>query len=329
MRARRGDRGRRPAPRRARARRGRPRPRAAARAPGRRARRHGADARQPARGAAQEPAAIGVLRADGDRILTPRSAPTSAAARSATSPAAGLAVRYATRRRVATLEPTPNGAAIHELAFSPDGAAWPSPTRSRRAIPTRRGRRIGWRCSTRAPIGPWRACAAADQPITGLRFSPDGRTHRRHGVSASPRERRVHALRRADRAVAPPVPCASTGAAIAAADDQRRRAPDGGRRDDGVTVRDAATLAVLERRCAGSALADGFAARFQTVSPPYALSGDDRTMAIGGTDGSLRLLDLETGGVRAASGAATPPPSPTRASAPTAARWSAPATTAT
>ncbi len=26
-----------------------------------------------------------------------------------------------TRRRVATLEPTPNDAAIHELAFSPDG----------------------------------------------------------------------------------------------------------------------------------------------------------------------------------------------------------------
>jgi hypothetical protein len=66
---------------------------------------------------------------------------------------------------------------------------------------------------------------------------------------------------------------------------------------EGITVREATTLEVLER-LPGAGVGDWLAAsplRFQTVSAPYALSGDDRTVAIGGTDGSLRLLDLETG----------------------------------
>ena len=73
---------------------------------------------------------------------------------------------------------------------------------------------------------------------------------------------------------------------------------------DGVTVRDAATLAVLER-LPGAGVSGSLSAsplRFQTVSAPYALSSDDRTLAVGDTDGSLRLLDLETGDVRTASG---------------------------
>ena len=64
--------------------------------------------------------------------------------------------------------------------------------------------------------------------------------------------------------------------------------------EDGVTVRDAATLSVLKR----------FPARRprRTVPTAYALSGDDRTVAIGGEDGSLRLLDLTTGKLHTASG---------------------------
>ena len=71
---------------------------------------------------------------------------------------------------------------------------------------------------------------------------------------------------------------------------------------DGITVRDAATLAVLERLPGAGVSASLTASplRFQTVSAPYALSSDDRTVAIGDTDGSLRLLELETGDVRTA-----------------------------
>ena len=73
---------------------------------------------------------------------------------------------------------------------------------------------------------------------------------------------------------------------------------------DGITIRDAATLEVLER-LSGRGVSGSLSAsplRFQTVSAPYALSSDGRTLAIGGTDGSLRLLDLGTGEARTASG---------------------------
>jgi WD40 repeat protein len=66
--------------------------------------------------------------------------------------------------------------------------------------------------------------------------------------------------------------------------------------EDGVTVRDAATLSVLKR------FPEASKASIRTVPTAYALSGDDRTVAIGGEDGSLRLLDLTTGKLQTASG---------------------------
>ena len=66
--------------------------------------------------------------------------------------------------------------------------------------------------------------------------------------------------------------------------------------EDGVTVRDAATLSVLKRFPQASR------ASIRTVPTAYALSGDDRTVAIGGEDGSLRLLDLTSGKLQTASG---------------------------
>jgi hypothetical protein len=90
--------------------------------------------------------------------------------------------------------------------------------------------------------------------------------------------------------------------------------------DNGVTLRDAATLAVL-RRFGGVRLGAALTAsplHSITVSAPYALSSDGRTVALGYADGSLRLLDLKTGDVRTAS-VATPPASATRASRPAAA----------
>jgi WD40 repeat protein len=73
-----------------------------------------------------------------------------------------------------------------------------------------------------------------------------------------------------------------------------RRVVVGG--EDGVTVRDAATLSVLKH------FPGAGRAAIRTLPTAYALSGDDRTVAIGGEDGSLRLLDLSTGKLQTASG---------------------------
>jgi WD40 repeat protein len=142
-----------------------------------------------------------------------------------------------------------------------------------------------------------------EQPITGLRFSSDGRTLGIMTLTAFPDGAAAFTRfdARTGRRIAGPVRVNRAGySPLLMTGDGRRMVVTG---DDGVTVRDAATLAVLERfrQVPLGALVPS-SLSFQTVSAPYALSGDDRTMAIGGTDGSLRLLDLETGDLRKASG---------------------------
>ena len=143
-----------------------------------------------------------------------------------------------------------------------------------------------------------------DQPITGLRFSADGLTIAVMAISGFP-EGAANFMRfdaRTGRRLAGPVRVNRRGySPLMITRDGRRMVVVG---YDGITVRDAATLAVLER-LPGAGVSGSLSAsplRFQTVSAPYALSSDDRTLAIGDTDGSLRLLDLETGEVRTASG---------------------------
>ena len=141
------------------------------------------------------------------------------------------------------------------------------------------------------------------QPITGLRFSADGLTIAVMAISGFP-EGAANFMRfdAAGRRLAGPVRVNRRGnSPLMITRDGRRMVVVG---YDGITVRDAATLAVLER-LPGAGVSGSLSAsplRFQTVSAPYALSSDDRTLAIGDTDGSLRLLDLETGEVRTASG---------------------------
>ena len=61
-----------------------------------------------------------------------------------------------------------------------------------------------------------------------------------------------------------------------------------------VTVRDATTLRLRKR--------SGCPHRRDALPTAFALSPDDRTVAIGGREGGLRFLDLRTGRVRTASG---------------------------
>ena len=254
----------------------------------------------------KSPAAIGILRADSERILTAALSPDEDMLAVGNIPGRVSLFDTRTRRRIATLEPTPNGAAIHELAFSPDGGRLAvahaiSPGDPYTAHPSGISVAV---LDARTHELITRLALPQDQPITGLRFSPDGRTIGVMVITGFPEGAAAFTRfdARTGRRLAGPVRVNRRGySPLMITRDGRRMVVVG---YDGITVRDAATLAVLER-LPGAGVSGSLSAsplRFQTVSAPYALSSDDRTLAIGDTDGSLRLLDLETGDVRTASG---------------------------
>ena len=253
----------------------------------------------------KSPAAIGILRADSERILAAALSPDERTLAVGNIPGRVSLFDPATRRRVAALDPTPNGAAIHELAFSPDGTRLAvahaiSPGDPYTAYP--QGIAVAM-LDARTHRVVARFALPRDRAITGLRFSRDGRTI---GMALIPFPDGPATFMRFD---------AGTGGRLTGPARVNRRGYSppmmtrDGRRivvvgSDGVTVRDSRTLEVLERLPGAGVSASLTASplRFQTVSAPYALSSDDRTLAIGGNDGSLRLLDLETGETRVASG---------------------------
>jgi WD40 repeat protein len=127
-----------------------------------------------------------------------------------------------------------------------------------------------------------------DRYIAGLRYSADGRAL----DLIAPRfegDRPVIFERfdaRTGRRLLGPVPISRDGApAMMLTSDGRRLVAVGA---DETTVRDAATLRVLDR--------------FPIGAETSALSSDDHTVALGGEGGSVRLLDLRTRAVRTADG---------------------------
>jgi WD40 repeat protein len=138
---------------------------------------------------------------------------------------------------------------------------------------------------------------------TSVQFSPDGRTV---GVTVFGLPGNLWRFdARTGRRAGPPIPVNDPGRLTFDPVQSWPRTPallmrDPGRvvagSPDGVLVRDTATLRILRRFPATALHAIG------TTPSAYALSPDDRTLAIGSEDGSLRLLDLRTGRLRTALG---------------------------
>ena len=255
----------------------------------------------------RSPAAIGIIRADHATILSAAVNPDGSTL--AVGNIAGEVMFFdtRTRRRVATLEPAPNEPAIEALAYSPDGDRLAV---SYTSIPGATAERpAGWRSAIALVDGRTRRVVERlvmpkEQPAVGVQFSPDGRTL---GVTLYygpvPSLRRFDA--RTGRRSGAPVPFDHPGrltpdpwqlwprTPVMLATHGRRLVVGG---EDGVTVRDAATLNTL--KSFPTAAKDAI----RTQPTAYALSGDDRTVAIGGEDGSLRLLDLSSGRLQTASG---------------------------
>jgi WD40 repeat protein/DNA-binding SARP family transcriptional activator len=255
----------------------------------------------------RSPAAIGVIRADHATVLSAAVSPDGRTLAVGNISGEVLLFDTRTRRRVATFEPTSNKPSILALAYSPDGSrlavAHPSVPGATAEFPA------GWHVAvalidTRTRRVVERLEVPREHPVAGVQFSPDGRTlgvtvygdtggtlmrfdvrtGRRSGASvpfAHPGRLTFDPFQLWPRS---PVMITSDG----------RRAVAGG--EDGVTVRDAATLSVLRR------FPEAGKGAIRTLPTAYALSADDGTVAIGGEDGSLRLLDLSTGKLQTASG---------------------------
>jgi DNA-binding SARP family transcriptional activator/WD40 repeat protein len=256
----------------------------------------------------RSPAAIGVIRADRATILSAAVNPDGSTLAIANIAGQVLFFDTRTRRHVATLEPTPNKPAIQALAYSPDGSrlavAYTSLPGATAEYPA------GWRFLVALVDGHTRRVVERlamprERAIAGVQFSHDSRTL---GVTLYSLDG-VGSFRRFDtgtgRRSGAPVPVEHPGRLTFEPFQSWPRSPvmttSDGRRVvvggvDGVTVRDAATLSVLKR------FPEAGKASIRTLPTAYALRGDDRTVAIGGEDGSLRLLDLTTGTLQTASG---------------------------
>jgi WD40 repeat protein/DNA-binding SARP family transcriptional activator len=231
----------------------------------------------------KSPAALGVLRGDGERMSTILLSPDQRTLAAGNADNKVFLFDTRTRRLIRTLEPTPIQSWITEMAFTPNGRRLAighdvETYGNKVAILDVRSGRVVQR------IDP-----PADRLLSGLRYSDDGRTldliAARWEVDEGPPEL-VRYDARTGRRLLGPVAVSERGyPSVALTSDGRRMITVG---TDETTVRDTRTLRVLDSFPVGGL--NG-----------HALSSDDRTVAIA-RDASVRLLDLRTGAVRTAEG---------------------------
>jgi WD40 repeat protein/DNA-binding SARP family transcriptional activator len=239
----------------------------------------------------KSPAAIGVLRGDGERMWTVALSPDERTL-AAGDPAGNVFLfDTRTRRRVATITPGDADSWITQLAFNPDG--------SRLAIghdTTPQGGNVVAVLDTRSRRVLRRLKPPPGRFLSALRYAADGRLEV-VSVSTDPDPERAAAVfvrfdpRTGARLLGPRrISAAGRPPLLVTSDGRRMVVPGKGE----ITVRDAETLRRIE--------SFDVSASAPRNPEAYALSPDDRTVAIGDEAGSLRFLDLRTGTVRTASG---------------------------
>ena len=246
----------------------------------------------------KSPGAIGVIRAGRGEIQATALSPDDRTLAVANSPGKLILFDTDTRQRVATLAPTTKDAMILALAYSPDGSRLaivhvdhPDAGRPSLAV-------------TVLDPGTGRSVAKSSlgtRPVSGVQFSPDGRTLGVMTISDWPDGPAT--FRRFDattgRRILGPVRVGRGWSPLLITSDGRRLVVVG---DGGVTLRDATTLAVLRRFTGIGVDASLTPDQADIAWSPYALSSDDHTLALGDEDGAVRLLDLRSGATRSASG---------------------------
>ena len=237
----------------------------------------------------KSPAAIGVLRGAGERMWILALSPDGHTLVAGDPAGNVFFFDTPTRRRLATIRPADGNAWIVQLAYSPDGrrlaiAHDRLPGGNVVALLDTRSRRV---IRTLTP--------PRERYVSALRYAADDKLDV-IAVTRDPEEGPALFMRydaRTGRRLLGPVRINRRHWSPLLTTSDGRRLVTAGVGE--VTVRDAATLRPIKRLAVGGASAPRWPSAF-------ALSPDDRTLAIGEEDGAVRLLDLQTGTVRTASG---------------------------
>ena len=236
------------------------------------------------------PAAIGVMRGDGERMWELALSPDERTL-AAGDPAGNLFLfDTADHERIATIWPTDGNGWITKLTYSPDGRHLAV------AYDSERGNVVALIDTRNGTVG--RTFTPPRRPgfVTALRYTADDKVELTSVSADDPEHDPAQFLRydaRTGRRLLGPIRLNRHAySPLLPTSDGRRLITAG---DGEVVVRDAATLRVRRRYPVGGETRPRFATGF-------ALSPDDRTLSIGERDGTVRLLDLHTGTVRTASG---------------------------
>jgi DNA-binding SARP family transcriptional activator/WD40 repeat protein len=232
----------------------------------------------------RSPAAIGVLRGDGDRLISLDISPDERTLAFIDHDGTLTAVDTRTRRPMGRPSTVSGLAGVildavlrPDVRFSPDGSL----------VAVGGGEPVVLDARTHRVLATLRIGRDRDRIMYAVRFSPDGSTLYA-AIALAPAGGTV--LRRFDarsgRPLGNEMHVSRDLVTLMLTGDGRRLVTT--RLDQGTLISDARTLRPLRRLPIGAEQA--------------ALSPDDRTMLVGGRDGSVLFLDLNTGNVRRASG---------------------------